>query len=44
MKNKYIKPSMQVYDLKSTPLILTTSGGGGMGYVPGLAEDEKQLA
>ena len=44
MKKKYVKPSMQVYDIKGTPRILTTSGGGGMGYVPGLAEDEKQLA
>ena len=37
---------MQVCDIKGTPLILTTSnpGGGHMVYVPGQAEDEKQLA
>lgn len=46
MKKKYVKPSMQVYDIKGTPRILQSSnpGGGHFNYIPGQAEDEKQLA
>ena len=49
MKKKYVKPSMQVYDIKGTPLIVTTSPPypgelGNIPTVPGQAEEEKQLA
>ena len=47
MKKKYVKPSMQVYDIKGTPQILQSSWPGELGNiptVPGQAEDEKQLA
>ena len=45
-KKKYIKPSMQVYELPGKPMLLDYSGGG-LGQIPtipGQPEDEKKLA
>ena len=46
-KKKYIKPSMEVYELKGMSQILVGSWGGEGGYLPtlpGQPNDEKQLA
>ena len=45
MKKKYVKPSMEVYDLPAPTMLQV--GSGGMNYlptVPGQPEDEKHLA
>ena len=49
MKKKYMKPSMQVYELQNCTQLLAGSDpdapgfpGGPFGYVPG--DDEKKLA
>ena len=51
MKKNYIKPSMEVYELKDMPQMLVGSsipGYGGEGSyipaIPGTPDDEKQLA
>ena len=45
-KKKYVKPSMEVYELNQPTQLLVGSGGGGMTYLPSpdSAEDEKHLA
>lgn len=43
VKKKYVKPSMEVYDLPGRQLILCFSNGG-LGYLPGMSDDEKKLA
>ena len=42
-KKNYVKPSMKVYELNHSTQLLVGSGGG-MAYLPGQPEDEKQLA
>ena len=45
-KKKYLKPSMEVFELNMTQQLLTYSGGDA-GYAPGLPgmpKDEKYLA
>ena len=47
MKKNYVKPSMQVFEMKGKPQLLDGSPGGGMLYIPaipGQPDDEKQLA
>lgn len=52
MKKDYLKPSMMVCELKQKSHILMVSGEQSspkkyddeFGYIPGLPEDEKQLA
>lgn len=43
VKKKYVKPSMEVYDLPGRQLILCLSNGE-LGYLPGQPDDEKKLA
>ena len=42
-KKKYIKPSMEVYDLPGRQMILCYSDRE-LGYLPGMSDDEKKLA
>jgi hypothetical protein len=42
-KKKYVKPSMEVYELNQ-PTQLLVGSGGGMAYLPGQPDDEKRLA
>ena len=52
VKKEYLEPSMRVYKLKQRQQILMGSGEKSspekyddeFGYIPGLSEDEKQLA
>lgn len=45
-KKKYVKPSMEVYDIqKPAQLLVGSYSGGGLGYLPGQQpDDEKKLA
>ena len=46
VKKKYVKPSMEVYELPERQLILCFSNGG-LGHIPtipGMSDDEKKLA
>ncbi|MBR4728654.1 MAG: hypothetical protein IK075_00175 [Prevotella sp.] len=43
-KKKYVKPSMEVYELNQSTRLLVGSNGGGMAYLHGQPEDEKHLA
>ena len=45
-KKKYIKPSMEVYEMSGRPMLLDYSGGG-LGQIPtlpGQPNNEKHLA
>ena len=42
-KKQYVKPSMEVYEMPGRPMLQNYSGGG-LGYIPGQPDDEKQLA
>ena len=51
MKKKYVKPSMEVYELNNKMQILVGSDptapgypGRPFGYTPGISDDEKKLA
>ena len=47
MKKTYVKPSMEVYEMKQKSMILAGSDPDQWGYAPtilGAAEDEKHLA
>ena len=45
VKKKYIKPSMEVYEMKGQPQLLAGSyKDGPLNYIPGQPDDEKHLA
>lgn len=48
MKKKYVKPSMEVYELpEPTKLLVGSYNDGGLGHIPtipGMSDDEKKLA
>ena len=50
MKKKYVKPSMEVFDIAQTQILCASSPGapgypgGPFGYAPGTADDMNKLA
>ena len=50
-KRKYMKPAMQVFELRQQPQLLQSSDGdktpvihGPIGYAPGLSDEKNNLA